>query len=168
MFQGGMFGISPQATIKRMWLFDGQFLKSRPFADQDSNCIKKLHFFEKAHENVSNGVNHRTINTRAGAKRARSFAKTSPIGASFWRDSPLPLSKEPCATNGKHVPCTAAKDQQSNSDVGSIESLQKTHITTFAARGKDTQGKRSFPWGCFFWLLFLQNAKKVTPTKNGL
>ena len=38
--------------------------------------FQTLYFFEKAHENEINGVSHRKINTRAGAKRARRFAKT--------------------------------------------------------------------------------------------
>ena len=48
MFQGGMFGILPHSFIKRMWLFDGQFLKSCPFDDIENGDIPNAFHFRKS------------------------------------------------------------------------------------------------------------------------
>ena len=55
-----------------------------------------LSTFEKAHKNASDGVPNRTINTRAAKKDHLKNLR---------------------ATNERHVPYTAAKDQQSDCDV---------------------------------------------------
>ena len=46
--QKHIFSLSPHSFIKRVWLFDGQFLKSCPFDDKEYGCNPNVFFFRES------------------------------------------------------------------------------------------------------------------------
>ena len=84
---------------------------------KNTAVIQTFSSFEKVHKNDSYQCLQNTINTRAAKK----------VSLTNFR-----------ATNGKHVICTAAKDQLGGCDAESDEITKHKTVTTFAAKGRDT------------------------------
>ena len=106
---------------------------------KNTAVIQTFSSFEKVHKNDSYQCLQNTINTRAAEI----------VSLTNFR-----------ATNGEHVPYTAAKDQQSDCEVQRKDCAQKTYITTFAARGDILKGRQ--PLKAAFCRTFCRSKKYET------